>query len=590
MVRICPKTHLKIVYKLQKAINMTSMEITSKFEWRQTDWQKAQSVVLKLQRRIYRASQSRNLVLARKLQKLLTKSMSAKLIAVRKVSQDNKGKKIAGVDGIKLLTPTQRTELVQELNIDSKADKIRRVWIPKKNGENRGLGIPTMRDRAKQALMKMALEPEWEARFEPNSYGFRPHRGAWDAIEAIKKNITYKPKYVLDADIGKCFDQIDHEKLVKKVTQIPMFRRQIKAWLKSGILENGGELKPNKGTPQGGVISPLLANIALHGMEELIKHHFPATKEGYISMSKRNYGYKISKPTLIRYADDFVILCEDIKIVEKCKELIGDWLKEWGLNLKQSNTKIIHTRYEYNGNQPGLDFLGFNIRQYEKGKKHSNSCSNGVLTTKLGYKTYIQPSKEAIKEHYESLAQLITKGNGINQDYLINSLQRKITRWCNYYRYSNSKQTFSKLNHILWQRLLRWAVRRHRNKGTDWVVKKYWTTINGRKWEFKGENELLKTHDKFKAGDKHVKIKGNKSPYDGDEKYWNERNLRILYGKDTLKSKLYKEQKFNCKVCDTRIMWDDSTDIHHVTPVQDGGSNKKDNLVLVHKHCHQRIH
>lgn len=506
---------------------MTSMEITSKFEWGQIDWAKAHSTVSKLQRRIYRASQNDNLVLARRLQKILTKSMSAKLIAVRKVTQDNQGKKTAGVDGIKSLPPKERLKLAQKLNIDAQSDKIRKVWIRKRNGEQRGLGIPTINDRAKQALMKMALEPEWEAKFEANSYGFRPHRSAWDAIEAIKKSITYKPKFVLDADIEKCFDKINHEKLINKATQVKLFQKQIKAWLKSGILDGGLETNPKEGTLQGGVISPLLANIALHGMEKEIGKHFPKTKERYIKMSKAKYGYKVSAPTLIRYADDFVILCEDLRVIEECKEIIQNWLREWGLSLKESKTQIGHTKDEAPSNKAGFDFLGFNIRQYELGRKHTNTFSNGSITKRLGYKTIIKPSQESVKRHYNSLAETITKGKGIKQEYLINSLQKKITGWCNYYQYCNASETFSKINHIVWRRLLRWAVKRHQTKGTDWVVKKYWKTIKGRKWEFSDGNVTLKTHDKFKSGKRHVKITGNKSPYDGDNEYWNKRTSKV---------------------------------------------------------------
>ncbi|WP_069789589.1 group II intron reverse transcriptase/maturase [Cyanobacterium sp. IPPAS B-1200] len=566
------------------------MEITSKFEWSSIDWHKAQSVISKLQRRIYRASQNGNLVLARKLQKILTKSMSAKLVAVRKVTQDNQGKSTSGVDGVKSIKPKQRLELAKNLEINTKADKIRRVYIPKKNGEKRGLGIPTISDRAKQALMKMALEPEWEARFEPNSYGFRPQRSAWDAVEAIKKTIIYKPKYVLDADIEKCFDKISHNKLINKATQISKFQKQIKAWLKSGILDNGLEINPKEGTPQGGVISPLLANIALHGMEEEINKHFPQTKERYIKMSKQKYGYKVSAPTLIRYADDFVILCEDINIIIKCKEIIENWLKDWGLNLKESKTKIVHTKEEAFGNNAGFDFLGFNIRQYEKGKKHTNTFSNGNITKRLEYKTLIKPSKESIKRHYKNLADLITKGNGIKQEYLINSLQKRITGWCNYYKYCNSKETFTKLNHLVWKRLLRWGVRRHQTKGTNWVVNKYWKTINGRKWEFTDGNILLKTHDKFKSGERFIKIKGNKSPYDGDEQYWNKRTSKLKYTSNTLNQKLYKQQKGLCGICHSLINNEDLADIHHIISIKDGGTDELKNYTLAHKHCHQKLH
>ena len=238
------------------------------YKWSDIPWRKLEKNVYKLQKRIFKASSRGDVKLVRRLQKLLIKSMAAKLLAVRRVTQDNKGSKTAGVDGVKSLTPEQRLALTDKITLGSKVAPTRRVWIPKPGKEEkRPLGIPTMYDRALQGLIKLALEPEWEARFEPNSYGFRPGRSCHDAIGAIFLSIKQKSKYVLDADISQCFDKINHNKLLEKLNTFPTLRRQIRAWLKAGVMD-GIELKPTScGTPQGGVISPLLANIALHGMD-----------------------------------------------------------------------------------------------------------------------------------------------------------------------------------------------------------------------------------------------------------------------------------------------------------------------------------
>src|SRR5919199_3195304 len=302
--------------------------IKTTVEWKTTDWRKLERVVFKLQKRIYQASQRGESRTVRKLQKTLMRSWSARMLAVRRVTQENQGKKTAGIDGVSSLTSKQRLTLANQLRrLDRsyKAKSVRRVWIDKPGKtEKRPLGIPTMHDRASQALVKAALEPEWEAKFEPNSYGFRPGRSCHDAIEAIFQAINQKPKWVLDADIAKCFDRISHEALLNKLNTFPTMRRLIKSWLKAGVVDwsayanrqkgysptpdsEAGARTRATGTPQGGVISPLLANIALHGLENRLKQ-FAGTLPGRGGFGKRDLMKQLS---VIRYADDFVILHPD---------------------------------------------------------------------------------------------------------------------------------------------------------------------------------------------------------------------------------------------------------------------------------------
>ena len=261
--------------------------------WQDIPWTKVHRHVFRLQKRIYQATQRGEVRVVRKLQKLLVKSWYARLLAVRRISQDNRGKKTAGVDGVKSLTPAGRWRLATAIRLDGKATPLRRTWIAKRGSdEKRPLGIPTQYERARQTLVRQALEPEWEAKLSPHTYGFRPGRSCWDAIEAIFHRISARPQYAFKADIQKCFDRIDHGALLAKTQTSPVIRRQLKAWLKAGILEDHHLSPTTAGTPQGGSISPLLALIALHGMDEAITQVYPNAR-------------------VIMYADDVVVLHED---------------------------------------------------------------------------------------------------------------------------------------------------------------------------------------------------------------------------------------------------------------------------------------
>jgi RNA-directed DNA polymerase len=298
---------------VQLVMNKPKSDLSTNTEgWKTINWRRAERYVFKLQKRIFAASRCGDVKKLRKLQKTLMRSWSNRILSVRRVTQDNQGKKTAGVDGVKSLSPEERLELARELKLTGKSKPTRRVWIPKPgSNEKRPLGIPVMYDRALQAVVKAALEPEWEAIFEPNSYGFRPGRSCHDAIKQIKLCIQHKAKFVLDADIAKCFDRINPYELLQKLNIKGKVRRQVKSWLKSGVIDDGVFTATSEGTPQGGVISPLLANIALHGLEQRIENEFPFNKGGIIRKSISRFGKQVGSPNIIRYADDFVILCEE---------------------------------------------------------------------------------------------------------------------------------------------------------------------------------------------------------------------------------------------------------------------------------------
>ena len=431
-----------------------------------------------------------------------------------------------------------------------------------------------MLDRAHQTLVKSALEPEWEAKFELHSYGFRPGRSVHDAIGAIFNGICQQPKYVLDADIAGCFKNIAHAPLLAKLQTFPLLRRTVKAWLNAGVLEDSVFAPTEAGTPQGGCISPLLANVALHGMEQ-------AVQEGYAR------GHTTPKPILVRYADDLVVFFPTREGIERAKGVLQRWLAKMGLELKPSKTRICHTLEPVDGTPAGFDFLGFNVRQYRVGASRSGR-SHGK---RLGFKTLIRPSTAAVKRHRHALHQLVVTSVGLTQKALIGQLNLRIRGWSNYYRHVVSKRTFNDCDYQLFPLLLRWATRRHPRKSATWRVRRYWRTIKGDHWSFAtAEDTQLARHAAVPIR-RHVLVRGAASPYDGNLLYWARRlqQQHPLTRGSTL-GRLLARQHGKCGYCGLYFLDDAHIEIDHWIPRSLGGDDRLSNLMALHRHCHDKRH
>jgi RNA-directed DNA polymerase len=417
-------------------------------DWHAIEWQKVDRNVRRLQARIVKATQEGRWGKVKSLQRLLTHSFSGKALAVRRVTE-NQGKRTPGVDNETWETPTKKAEAVKSLRQRGyKPQPLRRVYIPKKNGKKRPLGIPTMRDRAMQALYLLALEPIAENTGDPNSYGFRRERSTADAIQQCYIALARKTngQWILEADIQSCFDQISHEWLLQN---IPMDKKILYKWLKSGYLEQQRYHPTEAGTPQGGIISPVLANMTLDGLEKRLRNKFTVVS-----------GAKVN---LIRYADDFVITGRTKEILEKeVKPLVEDFLKERGLELSQEKTQITHI-------ENGFDFLGQNVRKYDG-------------------KLLIKPSRKNVKAFLEKVRTIIKDNKTTKAGVLIGLLNPVIRGWAQYHQHIVSKRTFARVDHEILHSLPRWAKRRHPNKPMQWIKKKYFKTIDGNHWVFFGED------------------------------------------------------------------------------------------------------
>ena len=442
--------------------------------WDLINWDTHKQIVSRIQARIVKAVRSGLKEKVRGLQRLLSNSLATKLTAIMRVIS-NRGKRTPGIDGLLLDTQEKRWKTLQNLNLPGyKAKPLKRIYIPKKNGKKRPLGIPVMHDRIEQALELAGLDPISEVMADNHSYGFRKSRSAWDAIGAIYNALRRKgsANWVLEADIKGCFDYIDHNWLMEN---IPMNKKKLEQWLKCGYLEKHTYNPTNEGTPQGGIISPTLANMALDGMQTLLESQF----------RKRT-----DKIHFIRYADDFIITGSSKELLQnEVKPLIEQFLIIRGLTLSKEKTLITHI-------DDGFDFLGFNARKY-KGKLLIKPANSSIKRIKTKVSDYLNCHKTAKTEN------------------VIGKLNSFIRGWANYYKHVVSKKVFYDLDHAFWGMTWKWARRRHPKKSKGWVKNKYFQWINGNNWRFMEKDNpkplfLLRSIPIRR----HVKIKAEVNPYD----------------------------------------------------------------------------
>jgi RNA-directed DNA polymerase len=538
-----------------------------KKDWHAIHWQTVNQDVRRLQVRIVKAQQQGKLGKVKALQHLLTHSFSGKALAVKRVTE-NQGKRTPGVDGELWKTPQKKAEAIETLTQRGYHPRpLRRIYIAKSNGSKRPLSIPTMKDRAIQALYLLALDPIAEIQADPNSYGFRKERSTADAIDQCHTVLSNRAgaEWILEGDIKACFDKISHTWLE---AHIPMEKSILRKWLKAGFIEKR-VLKPTEeGTPQGGICSPVIANLALDGLEAKLREKYP----------KASNASRKAKANLVRFADDFIITGSSKEILEKeIKPLVEQYMKERGLELSQEKTHITHIT-------TGFDFLGQNIRKYQDGKVL-------VKPSKKNVKTFLAKIRKLIKENAQA-----TAGN------LIVQLNPKIRGGANYHRHVSSKQTFVKVDDAIFRALWQWAKRRHPKKPGRWVKEKYFHTIGQRNWVFCGEVEeqdgTTRKVQLFYAHtvpiERHTKIKGDANPYDPMWEMYFEKRLGVkmvhnLKGKRQLIS-LWKEQNGLCPICYQKITKLTGWNNHHIVRKVDGGADRQENRVLLHPNCHRQVH
>jgi len=501
--------------------------------WERTDWRHHEGQVRRLRGRIFRAVREGDWPAARSLQKLMLRSWSSTLVSVRQVTQRNAGRRTAGIDGLVALTSQARAEMAVHVHASigsHRPSPVRRVYVPKASDKTkmRPLGIPVLSDRCHQARVRNALEPEWEARFEPRSYGFRPGRGCHDAIESLFNTLHGKSRraWILDADLAGAFDKISHEHLLGMLGGFPA-RDMIAGWLKAGIFEAGKGFAPTgEGTPQGGVISPLLLNIALHGLEEAAGVRY---RTGIHAGDVRD-----GCPALTRYADDLVVCCHSRQQAEQVKARLAGWLEPRGLAFNEAKTRIVPL-------SEGFEFLGINLRRYPNGK------------------LLIKPSATAIKRFRKRLAREFRALRGANVAAVLAKIVPITRGWAAYYRTVVSSRVFHALDDYLWKLTYKWACWSHSNKPKGWIAGRYFrkfSKFRNDRWVF-GDKDTGAYLPRLAWTDivRHTLVKGGASPDDPAlAGYWAQRRQKVTPPLNPHTVRLLSRQDGRCSLCGESLL------------------------------------